>query len=265
MSTDDTADEAVSVLQQLGLKEYEAKCFVWLTRVSTGTAKRLSEITDVPRTRVYDAIRVLEAQGLAEIQHTSPQRFRAVTVDEATDTLRDQYETQVERLGTALRQTDEIQAEEDETIQEVWSLAGTSAIQQRTERLLADAEEEVVLVIGDRSLLTDELVGSLKNLDEDVDLVVGAVDESLRDDIEARVGDIEAFTSGLGWLRAAGDDDDLSIGRLLLVDRSSILVSTIHRDTGEESAIFGGGFGNGLIVMARRLMSEGLVGGAAPN
>jgi hypothetical protein len=148
----------------------------------------------------------------------------------------------------------------------VWSLAGTSAIQQRTERLLADAEEEVVLVIGDRSLLTDELVENLKDLDEDVDLVVGAVDESLRDDIEARVGDIEAFTSGLGWLRAAGDDDDdLSIGRLLLVDRSSILVSTIHRDTGEESAIFGGGFGNGLIVMARRLMSEGLVGGAAPN
>ncbi|MFB6177506.1 MAG: helix-turn-helix domain-containing protein, partial [Halobaculum sp.] len=54
---------AVELLQQLGLKEYEAKCFVGLSRLSTGTAKQLSEITEVPRTRVYDAIRVLEAQG----------------------------------------------------------------------------------------------------------------------------------------------------------------------------------------------------------
>jgi len=69
MTTDDTLEEAVEVLQQLGLKEYEAKCFVGLSRLSTGTAKKLSEITDVPRTRVYDAIRLLEAQGLVEIQH----------------------------------------------------------------------------------------------------------------------------------------------------------------------------------------------------
>lgn len=265
MSSDDTADEAVSVLQQLGLKEYEAKCFVGLTRVSTGTAKRLSEITDVPRTRVYDAIRVLEAQGLVEIQHTSPQQFRAVDIDEAMNTLRDQHETQVERLGDTLRQTEEIQAEEDDTIQEVWSLTGSSAIQQRTERLLEEADDEVVLVIGDASLLTDELTDNLKNLDESVTLVVGAVDESLRESVEAAVDDIEAFTSGLGWLRSNRTDDDLSVGRLLLTDRSAILLSTIHRETGEEHAVFGGGFGNGLIVMARRLMSEGLVGGATPN
>ena len=85
MSTDDTVDEAIEVLQQLGLKEYEAKCFVGLSRLSTGTAKQISEITDVPRTRVYDAIRVLEAQGLVEIQHSSPQQFRAVPLAEATD------------------------------------------------------------------------------------------------------------------------------------------------------------------------------------
>ena len=91
MSTDNTLDEAVEVLQQLGLKEYEAKCFVGLSRLSTGTAKQLSEITDVPRTRIYDAVRVLEAQGLVVIQHSSPQRFRAVPLEEATETLRDQY------------------------------------------------------------------------------------------------------------------------------------------------------------------------------
>jgi sugar-specific transcriptional regulator TrmB len=89
VSTNEHREEAIDVLQELGLKEYEAKCFVGLTRLSTGTAKQLSEITDVPRTRVYDAIRVLEAQGLVEIQHSSPQQFRAVPLEEATETLRD--------------------------------------------------------------------------------------------------------------------------------------------------------------------------------
>jgi sugar-specific transcriptional regulator TrmB len=265
MTSDDSADEAVTVLQQLGLKEYEAKCFVGLTRVQTGTAKRLSEITDVPRTRVYDAIRVLEAQGLVEIQHTSPQQFRAVDVEEAMETLREQYETRVERLGDALQQAEEIQADEDDSLQEVWSLTGQSAIQQRTERLLSETDREVVLVIGDSSLLTPDLVEHLNDLDDDVDLLVGAVDESLREQVEDAVPDVQAFTSGLGWLRGAGVDDDLSIGRLLLIDRSTILVSTIHRDTGDEWAVFGGGFGNGLVVMARRLMAEGLVGRRDPE
>ncbi|MFC7078815.1 TrmB family transcriptional regulator [Halorussus caseinilyticus] len=74
----DNQEQAAGLLQQLGLKEYEARCFVALTRKATATAKEISEIADVPRTRVYDAIRVLEAQGLVEIQHTNPRQYRAV-------------------------------------------------------------------------------------------------------------------------------------------------------------------------------------------
>ena len=95
MAHSENIEQAVEVLQQLGLKEYEARCFVGLSRLNTGTAKQLSELTEVPRTRVYDAIRVLESQGLVEIQHSSPQQFRAVSLDEATETLRDQYEDRV--------------------------------------------------------------------------------------------------------------------------------------------------------------------------
>jgi len=92
MDTPENVAEAIEVLQQLGLKEYEARCFVGLARLNTGTAKKLSELTEVPRTRVYDAIRILEAQGLVEIQHSSPQQFRAVPLEEATERSRDQYE-----------------------------------------------------------------------------------------------------------------------------------------------------------------------------
>ena len=112
MSTNDTLDDAVELLQQLGLKEYEARCFVGLSRLSTATAKQLSEVVDVPRTRIYDAVRELETEGLIEIQHSSPQRFRAVPLEEATETLRDRYESRVDDLGNALASADSIDSDD---------------------------------------------------------------------------------------------------------------------------------------------------------
>jgi len=259
MSTENSQEDAIDVLQQLGLKEYEAKCFVGLSRVSTGTAKQLSEITDVPRTRVYDAVRVLEAQGLVEVQHSSPQRFRSVPLSEATETLRAQYQNRIDRLTNALERTDRIDSDEQGSVQEVWAMSGTDAIANRTRKLLSDADDEIVLVLGDDSLLTDRLVEDLNSRDNDVDVVIGAATESLQQRIRAAIPDATTFVSGLEWLRGENVAENLAIGRLLLVDRSSILVSTIVPDTGEEHAIFGSGFQNGLIVISRRLLSQGLL------
>ncbi len=261
MDTPEHLEEAIEVLQQLGLKEYEARCFVGLTRLNTGTAKKLSELTEVPRTRVYDAIRVLEAQGLVEIQHSSPQQFRAVSLEEATETLRDQYEARVERLHDALDTIEIVDEEGDESpVQEVWAMAGEDGIENRTEQLLGKATDEIVFVIGDKSLLTEDLIGTLNEVGNGVELIIGALTPSLQDQIQAAVPDATTFVSGLEWLHGADTtEEDTSIGRLLLIDRSTILVSSIMPDSKEEQAIFGEGFGNGLVVIARRLMAQGLI------
>jgi len=261
MDTTDNLTEAIEVLQQLGLKEYEARCFVGLSRLSTGTAKQLSETTEVPRTRVYDAIRVLEAKGLVEIQHSSPQQFRAVPLSEATETLRDQYEDRVQQLHDALASVEPLEEDDDETtVQEVWSMAGRDAIENRTNELVEGATEEVVLVLGDEDLLTPALVDTLTNLNEGMDLLVGALTPSIREQVLDAVPNAKTFVSGLEWLHGREEDvDDSAIGRLLLADRETILVSSIAPDTREERAIFGEGFGNGLVVIARRLMSQGLL------
>lgn len=260
MSSEDTLDEAIGVLQQLGMKEYEAKCFVGLSQVPMGTAKLLSEITDVPRTRVYDAIRVLEAQGLVEVQHSSPKQFRAVPLSEATETLRDQYEERVGRLAESLENAEQINPDEEESIQEVWTMTGRDAIANRSNQLIQDADEEVVLVIGDDVLWTQDLINSLTNLGPGIELLIGAVTKSLEDRIQEDVPTARTYLSGLDWLRNTSDTgDDLAIGRLLLVDRSAILISTLVPDSLDEQAVFGGGFRNGLIVIARRLLSQGLL------
>lgn len=263
MDTSEKVQDAIEVLQQLGLKEYEARCFVGLSRLQTGTAKRLSEMTEVPRTRVYDAIRVLEAQGLVEIQHSNPQQFRATPLNEAIDTLQDQYEARVERLQNALESVETVEDAEKSTIQEVWSMSGKEGIENRADQLIQTATEEVVLVIGRESLLTGGLVDTLNAVPESVDLLIGGVTESIQEDVKQSVPAATTFVSGLDWLESY--NDDIAIGRLLLVDRSKILVSTILPETGKEQAIFGTGFGNGLVIIARRLMAQGLLTGRDPK
>ena len=266
MSTQESVDEAVELLQQLGLKQYEADCFVGLSRMTTGTAKQLSEATDVPRTRVYDAIRVLEAKGLVETQHTNPQQFRAVPLSEATETLRDQYEYRIEQLETALSGVDRLESDGEDLVQEVWSMSGEVAIANRTEELVGDAEAEVVLVVGHQSLLTDDLIETLNDLDDEVNLLIGAVSESVEAYISDTVPRAKTFISGLGWLRGEADDrSGLFIGRLLMVDRSAILVSTFDPDSETEHAVFGRGFRNGLVVISRRLMAQGLIPARDPQ
>jgi sugar-specific transcriptional regulator TrmB len=266
MTTNNRIEEAIEILQQLGLKEYEARCFVGLSRLHTGTAKQLSEMTEVPRTRVYDAIRVLEAQGLVEIQHSSPQQFRAVPLDEATETLRDQYEDRVERLDKALDTIEIVEQDEETPVQQIWAMSGRDAIENRTDQLIEDAAEEVVLVVGDESLLTDDLVATLNDVGNGVDLLIGALTEALEDQIQAAVPDATTFISGLEWLHGQdATEGETAIGRLLLIDRSTILVSSLIPDTKREQAIFGEGFGNGLVVIARRLMAQGLLTARDPK
>ncbi|MFB6178447.1 MAG: TrmB family transcriptional regulator [Halorientalis sp.] len=137
---DEMQGEAVEMLQQLGLKEYEAKCFVALSRVPKATAKEISTIADVPRTRVYDANRILEEKGLVEVQHMNPQQFRAVPIEEAIATLRNEFESRMETLQQTLQQTlqriEPAETEMETVGNEVWSLSAQEAIQNRTKKLV---------------------------------------------------------------------------------------------------------------------------------
>jgi HTH-type transcriptional regulator, sugar sensing transcriptional regulator len=258
--------QSIELLQQLGLKEYEAGCFVALARLPKGTAKEISETSDVPRTRVYDAIRVLETKGLVEIQHSNPQQFRAVPIEEAAETLRQEYESRTETLIEAIDNIEPAIPDGDEEItHEVWALSGTTAISNRTQQLIDATGREIVLIVGRDEVITDGLLEQLQEaLETGLDVLVGTQTEELRKQIAEALPDAEVFISGLEWLHSSPLEatDDTTISRLLLIDKNTILVSSVHEtDTGgieTEKAVFGRGFDNGIVVIARRLMATGL-------
>lgn len=256
MDTED-GNRAVKRLQELGLKTYEARCLVGGTRTGVVTARELAEATDVPRTRVYDVVRVLEDRGLVEIQHASPQRFRPVPVDEVIDTLRDQFEPRITELEAALRTLGEVDDRRSADL-EVWALSGSEAVDNRAERLVEDADDEVVVVVGEAAL-SDGCLDTLgRAATRGVAVRVGATTESAAERAAMTAPDAARLDVDLGWLE--GDSHAPSLGRVVLADERRLLVSAVDPASEDERAVVSGGRGNGLVVVARRLLSAGRSG-----
>ena len=249
---DSPVDDAVKLLQALGLKEYEAKCFVALSRVENATAKEVSELSEVPRTRVYDAVDALEDAGLVARQHSNPQRFRAVPVAEAAETLREEYDARIDDLREALDGVPDVEPDADTNTTDVWSLTGASAVANRTRGLVADADAVVALVTTAGALdatLADELAITANT---GVDVTVGGVDRTARDTAADALGGDAVFDADAAWL-ASALDDGTDVDRLLLVDGTRVL----YGNSGDDPhAVVGTGAENVLVAVARRLLAD---------
>lgn len=261
MEEEASQSEAVEQLQTLGLREYEAEALVALIRLGVGTAKEVSETSNVPRTRVYDAVRILEARGLVEIQHSSPQKFRPVPVQEALRTLERGYESRLESLEDGLVELEGTGSSAETPVSEVWTLSESTAIASRLERLVEEATSEVVLVVGTERLFDSSLTESLRTaIDRGVTVAVGTLDGVAGERIGEAVPGAQVFTSGLDWLEATGDIEEATIGQMALVDREAILVSSVGEGGTDEQAVYASGVTNGFVVISRRLLLTGKVG-----
>ena len=268
MSESAGRSETVDLLQELGLKEYEARCFLALTQITEGTAKEISDLSEVPRTRVYDATRVLEAKGLVQVAHSNPQQFRAVSITEATSILEQQYQERIKSLQSRLENLGPPPEDENtDRFQEVWSMNGHEAIGARTAKVVQESDSELIFLVIDDSILTDALFDRLDAaIDRGVSVIIGGRTEDVRAALRERLPRAQIFETELSWL--VGVDDDISIGRLLLSDRSTLLVSSFYPETGEgktERAVYATGLGNGVVVLIRRMLATGLLPRADPE
>ena len=264
MSADYSQEYAVTLLQDLGLKEYEARCFVALTRVPTAKAREIGEIADIPRTRVYDAVEHLSELGLVETQHASPKRFRAISVEEALEVLRGTYKQKFTELGSTLETIDSIrESESNPEPPGVWTLSGIGTITARAEELIEESDEEVVYLVGDESVLAEDILDQLAAAsDRDLPIYVGTASEEIFERLDAAVSGIQRFESWIEWLWTPCEPREAwTLGQILVVDRHGLLVSA-HRETphggSEDTAVWTTGIGNGLGMVADRLLSASI-------
>ena len=246
--------EAVESLMELGLTEYEARCFVALTQLSEATAKEVSRVADVPQSRVYDVVEQLHELGVVDVQESKPQRYYAVPVERALERLRREYDDALETAASRLDALESRDADRDG----VWEVAGKRDVRDRFSMHVADAEEEVYLLVGDEALLEPAVFEPLSAAaSRDVAVYAEVPSESACERLHEAV---PAARVAVSEFPPAGDEVGRQPGRMVLVDRETVLLSAFQEGLvpGErtETGLWGTGVGHGLVVWFRSLVER---------
>jgi sugar-specific transcriptional regulator TrmB len=213
--------DAVASLERLGLTTYEAKVFIALQKLGSGTAREASRVADVPRSQVYSVTESLEDRGLVEIQQSSPMQYRPVSIDEARKTLRERFETESERAFGYVESVRNERGGEREEQEAIWTLSGRDHVSERAAELVRNTEERVVFAARHPDLVTADVAAALQDAAEaGVSVRVVSVNAEVR----------ELFADDSGVATSGTPDpvvEDERTGRAVLADGDVVLMSVL--------------------------------------
>lgn len=251
-------DEAATALKAAGLTEYEARCFVALTQLSTGTAKEISQVAEIPRSRVYDTVERLDQRGLVEVQQSNPREYNAVPIEMAMRRIREDYDSHINAAENALQQIKEPESKEDEGM---WAITHTDHVTERILTLLDGAEETVHFLVAAEEVVDRRTLTHLRRaVDRGVRVTVEVMNEDLRDRFGEAVPDGTVVVSP--DLETTNPVYTEWPGKLLLVDKRAVVAGGIKEsdlpDVTHETAVWTHGNDHGFAVWIRELLDDRL-------
>ncbi|WP_247000652.1 TrmB family transcriptional regulator [Halosolutus gelatinilyticus] len=248
-----TEEQAVQFLESLGLTEYEARCFVALSRVPMATASQIANLSDVPRSRVYDAVDRLHRRGLVDVQQSEPRKYRAISSDAALESLKERYEASLDAAAEALSNLHRSKELEEKG---AWAIADHEHVTDRIRSFLDEATDEVyVLVVADEAV-DREFKADLASVTDGVTTLIEVPSRESKAELDDAVPAADVVVTDLA------DDpamiEEKRLGRIIMVDRRSVLLGalTIGPRPGryDETAIWASGPDHGLVVGLRHIL-----------
>ncbi|ELY55937.1 TrmB family transcriptional regulator [Natronolimnohabitans innermongolicus JCM 12255] len=245
-------------LESLGLTEYEARCFVALTRISTGTAKEVSQVADVPRSRVYDTIERLERKGLVNVQQSEPREYAAVPVQMACRRLREDYDSRIDAAENALKQVEKPESRDDEGM---WSINQNEHVTDRVVVFLEEATESIHYLVPEPAVVDDRVGEALASAaDRDVEVYIEVPADEYRDEFLEIAPDADVVVSP--DLRTTNAVYSEWPGQLLMTDREAVVAGSVEEsdlpDVLQQKAIWTHGRDHGFAVWVRELLDDRL-------
>jgi sugar-specific transcriptional regulator TrmB len=136
------------MLTQIGFTEYEAKVYLTLLHENPATGYHLSKKSGVPRSMVYETLGRLSARGAAlESVEGRVTFYTPLPPDLLMDRYEDEQQRMTENLREGLQKLYEVTDED-----KVWSITGLQPTLAYASRMIAEAQQEVHLVLADDDL-----------------------------------------------------------------------------------------------------------------
>ncbi len=143
-------DSAVENLVQLGLKEYEAKCYVALVGLGEANVRRIHEVSGVPRPRVYDVLNALDKKGFIEIRQGSPFMYYAVRPDIVVSFLKKDLDT---AASESVKTLEALSVDAQQDYSPIWYVHSDWTIQRNLEMLVESVTRELIVLCFNRETL----------------------------------------------------------------------------------------------------------------
>lgn len=244
-------DQVEAALGRLGLSGYEARVFIALQKVGSGSASEIADVTDVPRSQVYGAAEALADRGIVEIQQSTPIRYRPIEPAEAEARLTADLHDERKRAFAYLADVEGSLSRDGERRDEVWTVEGAETIDERVRRLAEDAEDWILYGTRYPSLLDDTLRDVFREQAETgVEVTVTSANDSLLGTLPA-----EVRTQSVPAHLDPGEQST----RVLVVDGEAVLLGVSTPGDGE-TAVWseGTGFATVLARLVRGILAESL-------
>jgi len=140
--------EILQAIENLGLSAYEAKAYYALLLESPLTGYKLSKVSGVPRSRIYETIEKLMAKGLVLSQEGDTTLLIPVSLESLLEKKEKESRRNIDFLKEILPQL-----KKPAEAQGIWSIAGRDRIFETINHLVSLAESHVYLVSFDSDIV----------------------------------------------------------------------------------------------------------------
>ena len=136
-----TRAELIRSLQELGLSEYEAKCYLALLGEQSQTGYSVARASGVPRSKVYEVLEGMVARGIVIANYGEPTQYAPLSPEELISLRRRETEQSIDSAEEGLKQFAATSVNRDL----IWDIKGRNEILDRLREVIGRTRRLLLL------------------------------------------------------------------------------------------------------------------------
>jgi len=134
-------NEIIENLKEIGLNTYEAKVYIALLKKYPATGYEVSKLAEIPQSRTYDTLKILEQKQIVVSTNTKPIEYTPIKPTELTKRFKRKINTTLDFLEKKLPNV------KDDYTEPILTVTGRFNIHKKISEVIQNANEEIYLEI----------------------------------------------------------------------------------------------------------------------
>jgi len=216
--------DLVEKLKEIGFNSYEAKVYIALLKKNPATGYEVAKLANIPQSRTYDTLKVLEEKGVVAPTNSKPASYTPIKPKQLISSYQKKMNSTINYLEKHLPQVKEDYNEP------VITISGKQNIYEKVIEVIQNAKKEIYIEVWsqDYKVFEKELLNAYNR------------------NVEIRIVGYDNFTSkfGLVFEHAFARDIEMSLGgRMIIIavdDNEGIVgkTSSLKNEINDENIIY---------------------------